>query len=43
MGKSVVVKERFSKGYRHPVLDAKLTQQRLKSVRELNDVSRGRV
>jgi hypothetical protein len=29
MGKKVVVKERFSKKYRHPVLDSKLTLKRL--------------
>jgi len=29
MGRKVVVKERFSKKYRHSVLDAKLTQRRL--------------
>jgi tRNA A-37 threonylcarbamoyl transferase component Bud32 len=30
----VIVKQRFSKQYRHPVLDAKLTVSRLKQVRE---------
>ncbi|BBN10412.1 TP53 regulating kinase and related kinases [Marchantia polymorpha subsp. ruderalis] len=29
MGRKAVVKERFSKKYRHPVLDAKLTSKRL--------------
>ena len=32
MGRKVVVKERFSKKYRHSVLDAKLTQRRLYGV-----------
>lgn len=32
LGRPVVVKERFSKTYRHPTLDVKLTQQRLKAV-----------
>lgn len=32
MGKKVVVKERFSKKYRHPVLDSKLTLKRLYGV-----------
>ena len=31
-GQPVVVKERFSKQYRHPDLDKKLTRQRMKTV-----------
>lgn len=30
-GKPCIVKERFTKGYRHPILDQALTSQRLKS------------
>ncbi|CAD5111054.1 DgyrCDS404 [Dimorphilus gyrociliatus] len=30
-GKQIIIKERFSKKYRHPVLDSHLTDQRLKS------------
>ena len=33
-GRPVIVKERFSKKYRHPILDDKLTKRRLASVRE---------
>lgn len=33
MGRKSVVKERFSKKYRHPVLDSKLTLKRLNAVR----------
>jgi hypothetical protein len=32
LGRKAVVKERFSKKYRHPILDAKLTQKRLAGV-----------
>lgn len=32
LGRAAVVKERFSKAYRHPVLDAKLTRTRLVQV-----------
>ena len=32
MGKRSVVKERFSKKYRHPILDSKLTLKRLNAV-----------
>ena len=31
LGKPVVIKERFNKGYRHPILDKSLTAQRTKS------------
>ena len=34
-GRRSVVKERFSKKYRHPTLDSKLTLKRLNAVREL--------
>lgn len=30
-GKQVVIKERFAKKYRHPVLNSQLTESRLKS------------
>ena len=33
LGRSAIVKQRFSKKYRHPQLDAKLTVSRLKGVR----------
>ena len=33
LGRSTIVKQRFSKQYRHPALDAKLTSLRLKQVR----------
>lgn len=33
LGRTAVVKERFRKAYRHPVLDAKLTRSRLLQVR----------
>ncbi len=33
LGRPAVIKQRFSKKYRHPTLDAKLTVQRLKGVR----------
>jgi TP53 regulating kinase-like protein len=29
LGRKAIVKERFSKKYRHPILDVKLTQKRL--------------
>ena len=32
LGRPTVVKERFKKAYRHPVLDAKLTRSRLVQV-----------
>lgn len=32
LGKKAIVKERFSKKYRHPILDVKLTQKRLAGV-----------
>ena len=32
LGRVAVVKEQFSKQYRHPILDAKFTQKRLASV-----------
>ena len=37
LGRKVIVKERFSKKYRHPVLDEQLTKDRLRGeVRSLN-------
>eukprot|EP00959_Pyramimonas_sp_CCMP1952_P123498 2581881-Pyramimonas_sp.AAC.1 len=33
IGKPTIIKQRFKKKYRHPTLDAKLTKQRLTSVR----------
>lgn len=33
VGRRSIVKERFSKKYRHPILDAKLTLKRLNAVR----------
>ena len=33
LGRPVVLKQRFSKHYRHPALDARLTQARLRQVR----------
>eukprot|EP00038_Savillea_parva_P025253 m.46897 g.46897 ORF g.46897 m.46897 type:complete len:230 (-) comp6817_c0_seq1:136-825(-) len=38
LGQRVVVKERFSKGYRHPELDTKLTKQRM--LAEVRAISR---
>lgn len=35
LGRPAIVKQRFSKKYRHPALDAKLTVARLKMVRGL--------
>lgn len=32
LGRPVVLKQRFSKHYRHPALDARLTQARLRQV-----------
>ena len=32
LGKPTIIKQRFSKKYRHPVLDSKLTQLRFKQV-----------
>jgi TP53 regulating kinase-like protein len=39
-GKQAIMKERFSKNYRHPVLDAKLTKQRL--VKEAKNIAKCR-
>ena len=33
VGRRSIVKERFSKKYRHPILDSKLTLKRLNAVR----------
>jgi len=35
VGRRSIVKERFSKKYRHPTLDSKLTIKRLNAVREI--------
>jgi tRNA A-37 threonylcarbamoyl transferase component Bud32 len=35
VGRRSIVKERFSKKYRHPTLDSKLTIKRLNAVREV--------
>ena len=35
LGKPVIIKQRFSKKYRHSVLDSKLTQARFKQVRAM--------
>lgn len=35
VGRRSIVKERFSKKYRHPTLDSKLTNKRLNAVREI--------
>lgn len=40
LGKAVIVKERFSKSYRHPALDEKLTHRR--SVQEVRSILRCR-
>ncbi|CAL1608822.1 unnamed protein product [Knipowitschia caucasica] len=40
LGKPVIVKERFSKRYRHPALDEKLTHRR--TVQELRAILRCR-
>jgi tRNA A-37 threonylcarbamoyl transferase component Bud32 len=34
MGKDVVIKERFSKKYRHEVLDQKILSHRMKAVKK---------
>ncbi|KAL9643614.1 hypothetical protein ABK040_007096 [Willaertia magna] len=39
-GKKCIVKERFSKKYRHPILDNKLTKQRL--IREIKNIAKCR-
>ena len=39
MGRTAIVKERFSKKYRHPSLDSKLTLRRLTAVSSLNKFS----